>query len=273
MPRPRKPYHSKITNKQFPGVTTILGKHTDPGGLMYWAWEDAVNKVPDALNYALTQTADPARLASQMQSYLKQHSFRETSGRAADIGTIAHSFIERFLDTGSVTLTQEEKDLPKDMAQQAMNAYSMFQRWFGETKPTPVMQEVILVSEEFEFGGCPDVVMVHGQTVLGDWKTSRKIHDSYKYQVAAYVHLIKENFPNLPISNSAHIVRFDKHGEEYDQKFITCTERDFDTFLHLRACYERTKKRENQNEDLLKRLRPYCRSVHVPAVAPPTTVP
>ena len=65
MPTPREGYYA-ADGKRVPGVTTVIGRFKDSGGLIHWAWNEGK----------------------------EGRDYRDTSGKAADIGTLAHAFVE-----------------------------------------------------------------------------------------------------------------------------------------------------------------------------------
>ena len=141
---------------QVPGGSTISKIGDDPGALIHWAW----------------------KLGCEGKNY------RDVSKEACDIGTLAHFYIECFLNNQVADLsdyTQEERD-------KALVCYHKFLEWWETQELEVVATEIQLVNEAFRYGGTIDLIAKHknGDYVLLDFKTSKKISDSYWRQAAGY---------------------------------------------------------------------------------------
>ena len=173
---------------QVPGGSTISKIGDDPGALIHWAW----------------------KLGCEGKNY------RDVSKEACDIGTLAHFYIECFLNQQVADLsdyTQEERD-------KALVCYSKFVDWWDEQGLVSVATEIQLVNEEYRYGGTIDLIAErnNGDFVLLDFKTSKKISDSYWRQAAGYAQLWNCNkhegirSPHHHIKDHA-IVRIGKEDE------------------------------------------------------------
>jgi hypothetical protein len=144
---------------QVPGGSTISKIGDDPGALIHWAW----------------------KLGCEGKNY------RDVSKEACDIGTLAHFYIECFLNQQVADLsdyTQEERD-------KALICYNKFVDWWDEQELEVVATEIQLVNEFYRYGGTIDLIAKrkNGDYVLLDFKTSKKISESYWRQCAGYAEL------------------------------------------------------------------------------------
>jgi hypothetical protein len=131
----------------------------DTGGLVYWAWD----------------------LGRQGKDY------RKVSQEACDVGTLAHFMIEAFLNEFVCDLDDYETEL----IDKALGCYQKFADWWEEQHLEKVATEIQLVNEAYRYGGTIDLIAKkpNGDHVLLDFKTSKKISDSYWRQCAGYAAL------------------------------------------------------------------------------------
>jgi hypothetical protein len=178
---PHQKYHLS-DGTQVPGGSTICKIGDDAGALLYWAWN----------------------LGREGKDYRKERD------RAADIGTIAHFLIECFMNNQVADLSDyEQEDIDK-----ALMCYNKFVDWWDEQSLEKVATEIQLVNEFYKYGGTIDLIArtQKGEHILLDFKTSKKISESYWRQCAGYAQLWNSNNPANPIKNHA-IVRIGKQEE------------------------------------------------------------
>jgi hypothetical protein len=159
---PHQKYHLS-DGTQVPGGSTICKIGDDPSALIHWAWN----------------------LGSQGKDYRKERD------KAADIGTIAHFMIECMLNGNVADLSDyDEADIAK-----ALVCYTKFLDWWELQNLKVVAPEIQLVNEEYRYGGTIDLIAVDadGDHVLLDFKTSKKISESYWRQCAGYANLWNHN--------------------------------------------------------------------------------
>jgi len=108
----------------------------------------------------------------------------------ADIGTLAHKFITDTLQ-GKKTNTN---DYSKNQIERAENSVISFNSWIKNHRLEPQIIEKPLVSENFQFGGTPDIYgLVDGVYTLIDLKTGKGIYDEYLIQAGGYSILLEEH--------------------------------------------------------------------------------
>lgn len=191
-----------------PGVTTILGRFKDSGGLIHWAWE----------------------LGKAGKDY------RVERDKAASAGTLAHSAVESWIRSVPIFWQGESEIVSK-----AQKAFGAFLEWADQTQLKATHTEMPLVSEAHRFGGTFDAILVKGKRAIGDWKTSNGVYPEYLAQISAYAILWEENFPNEPIDGGYHLLRFDKEYGDFHAHWWAELEAGKRYFLNLRSAYEDAK--------------------------------
>lgn len=133
---------------------------------------------------------------------------------AAESGTLAHEMVEAHIK-GNDHAECITDDTPEQTAGEAIAAFDAYKHWASMTKLKIVEQEMPLVSEKYQFGGCPDAIgEIDGELCLADWKTSNGVYPDYLIQLAAYKQLWEENHPDRPLTGGFHLCRFAKsHGD------------------------------------------------------------
>jgi len=197
-----------------PSVTTVL-KVLDKGeGLTYWAW----NLGKQGLDY------------------------KEVRDSAAGVGTIAHYLIACHLKGESANVS-EFSPAALDKARKCLASYI---KWEKEHSISPVMIETPLISEEFKYGGTPDLLAEYNdEFILIDFKTGNGIYDSYFAQLAAYRQLLTEQ--GWPVAN-ARILRLPANDDNYEEVIKTSLDVEWQIFLKCLEIYRL------QNETDFKRL-------------------
>lgn len=201
-------YHT-ANGKRVPGVTTVLGRFKESGGLIHWAWS----------------------LGKEGKDY------RDVRDKAADAGTLAHEMVEQFIRHQPIVCPEE----PAEIAAKAKMSFEAFMEWTRQTRLVVTHTEMPLVSEKYRFGGTFDAILVNGKRAMGDWKTSNAIYGEYLAQIAAYAILWEENFPQEPIDGGFHLLRFDKEYGDFHAHWWNELDAGKRYFLAVRAAYEEDK--------------------------------
>ena len=189
MPTPKAGYRCKDGTK-VPGVTTILGRWKESGGLLQWAFQQGASG------------------ASNLY---------EKRDEAADVGTHCHAMVESHIN-GTPTPAMPNTFTP-EMVKSAEQAFESFRLWENQSHLTVVEQEMSLVSEMYRFGGTPDAIAMIGKApCLLDWKSSKGVYYDFLIQCAAYLNLYQENHPEVTLTGGVHIVRFGKMGGDFTHR-------------------------------------------------------
>lgn len=212
MPTPRAGYFLADGTK-VPGVTTILGRWKESGGLLQWAF-----KVGQSGARSLYEERD----------------------KAADIGTMAHAMAEADMKAGDPEAALAMFRPDEDMANKARTAYGTFRKWRDGLRAEIISAEQPLVSEVHKFGGTPDFVVREpdGRLAMGDLKTSNGIYRDHLVQVAAYALVWNEHHPDDQITGGFHVARFSKNDPDFEHRYFTELASAADLFLLLRQAYD-----------------------------------
>lgn len=211
MPHPKGGY-KLADGSRVPGVTTIIGRFKDAGGLIHWSWQCGI----DGIDY------------------------RAVRDSAADAGTLAHSFVEQHIkgipdETILANVDGQEPD------KRAEAAYRSYLTWERHTKLKIVEQETSMVSELHKFGGTLDAIgEIDGQLCLLDWKSSNALYRDMLVQIAAYKYLWEEvNFvKNKRLEGGFHLCRFSKEHGDFAHHYYPNLDEAWEQFLLFRRAYE-----------------------------------
>ena len=214
MATPKKGYWLEVDGKKkrLPGVTTVLGRFKESGGLMQWAFK---------------------------QGQEGKASLYEERDEAAECGTLAHEMVELYINNDDYMGVL--KGVGKNRAEQALNAFQMFREWQDNNKIEIISeyQEIQMVSHKHHFGGTPDAIgrNTNGELILLDWKTSNSVYQDYLLQLAAYRILWEENHPKEPITGGYYLCRFSKEFPDFSTHFYGELEKAERMFLLLLEAY------------------------------------
>lgn len=205
---PTVPYYNS-KGERVPGVTTVKGNlGWSNRALNYWSWQ---------------QGYDQCKAGKPFQ-------YGDTLEKAAEAGTIAHAMIEA--DIKGEVFDSDGYDA--ELVSLAETAFLNFLQWKENYKFVPVETEPHLVSENYQFGGTPDMIAeINGVLCLFDWKTSGGLYEDYLIQLAAYGQLWNENHPDNPIIGGYHILRVDKETATFTHKYIYNLDSAWRVFLQL----------------------------------------
>jgi len=208
--------YKNFSGKKVPGVTTIIGRFKDSGGLLYWAFEQGK--------------------AAERGEIERLYDLRDS---AAQAGTLCHSMVEAHIRGEPFP---DVKGIPLAITAQAQQGYDNYMTWAKNNKMEVTDQEVALVSERYQYGGCLDCIMVDGERALGDWKTSNAIYQDHLIQLAAYKELWEENYPDKPITGGFHLCRFSKKHGDFAHHYWSELDDAWEQFKLFRKAYELDKK-------------------------------
>lgn len=215
--RPHGGYFLK-DGTRVPGVTSILSRFKDSGGLLWWAFEQG-------------KACQRGEIAS----------LYDKRDEAADAGTLAHLMVEHHLNGEPMPDVTKQS---ADIVAHATQGFENYKRWERDNKITIFAQEMQLVSEQYRYGGSPDAIGQDsaGKICMIDFKTSSGLYVDFLVQVAAYCILWDENHPELAINGECHILRFSKeHGDFHHHSWSDLSDAKEQFLLFLRA-YELDKK-------------------------------
>ena len=190
--KPRRQYLDADGNK-LPSVTTILGAAIAKPGLIAWAAKVAAEATAEALLDGFCE-----RDVAIAEGSKAPHNRRDG---AAELGTKAHSLVEKHYDGEDITLGWDVM-VEGDDATMLMNCYrravqAIDERWEVEASEWAGVSSM-------GYGGTLDLVCIEKETKkrwLVDLKTG-SYHGEHIAQLAAYRHLWNENNPDKPIDDA-----------------------------------------------------------------------
>lgn len=207
MARPTQGYKNSA-GERIPGVTTIIGRFKESGGLLQWAFKQG--------------QSGAAKLYDERD-------------RAAEAGTLAHDMIEAAI----LGKDQAAFSGSKEIFDKAHNAYMQFIEWRDQSRIEIVATERSYVSEKHQFGGTVDAIGrdTKGRIVLVDWKTSNAIYTDMLVQLAAYAMLLEECAPEYA-PNGFHLLRVAKESADFAHHFFGELDDAKKQFLLFREAYD-----------------------------------
>ena len=207
--------YKNAAGKRVPGVTTIIGRFKESGALLWWAFGQG-------------QAAERGEIES----------LYDKRDEAAESGTLAHEMVEKHID-GEDPMSAIPEGTPENIRADALRAFQSYEKWAETSTLEFYEQELQMVSEELQFGGCPDAIgYIDGELSMIDFKTSRSVYVDYMIQVAAYAILWDENHPNEPITGGYHLLRFSKTGGDFAHHYWSELEDAKQQFRLLRQAYD-----------------------------------
>lgn len=208
--------YRNAAGERIPGTTTIIGRFKDSGGLLHWAYKQG-------------QASERGEISS----------LYDKRDEAAESGTLAHAMVEARINGLDPFTVEDRDDASDEVIKQAEQAYNSYLNWESLTKVKIVEQEIQLVSEEYQFGGCPDAIgEMRGELCLLDWKTSNGIYQDYLIQLAAYKQLWDENNPQRPITGGFHLCRFAKSHGDFSHHYWPELDDAWEQFKLFRRAYD-----------------------------------
>jgi hypothetical protein len=214
MGRPSSGYRTP-EGERVVGVTTVLSRFKESGGLMHWAWQQG----RDGLDY------------------------KESRDKAADAGHCCHEMVE--CDIRNVAFKSDKYE--PEIVTKAKPAFEAYLEWKKQTNLTAHKTELSLVHPELKFGGTLDAVLVQDRLTIGDWKTGSgsSLYVEYLLQLSAYKILYNYHFPHEQVTGF-HLIKFSRAEDDEPVHFSHFYFSDLklaeEQFLLLLQCYHNDKK-------------------------------
>lgn len=168
----------KLKNgKPVTGTTTIINEYKNPGPLLNWTYKIGFESGKNQQLQDLKMEHGPIQHWTDL---------RDTAGGQ---GTLIHDYAEKYV-------LGEIYEMPSDEI--VLAAHLKFKEWWDkkvkENKYEVIWTERNMVSEELEYGGCPDLLIIdeHNHKILIDFKTGKDIYPETIMQMGAYDNLIHE---------------------------------------------------------------------------------
>jgi hypothetical protein len=205
MPRPANGYVN-AAGQPIPGTHDPISRFMDQAALKHWAYKRGCEGLP---------LYDRA---------------------AIDIGSCVHRMADldlRGRPDKEIERAAHEAGLSRDDYDKAMRAFLQFRKWRIACHVQPIMLEVSLVSERYQYGGTPDcVALIESKVTLVEFKTSAKPYPDHLVAMAAHAALWNENNLDRPIE-AFHWIGLPKDGSEFQHHAYA----DLSTQWQIFCCY------------------------------------
>lgn len=172
-----------LDGKPLTGNTTICNVQAKPF-LIDWAAKEAYL---DARGRSIKEIDDIVKR--------KDYAHKGVAKKSTDKGTLAHDHVEKFIkhyiQLGTyATWTIDDEEV--------RTSVERFWKWAIDNEVEFLGSEVSVYSRKFWFAGSFDFICkIDGKLLLGDFKTSKQIDDTYFAQGAGYIIAVEELDPNM----------------------------------------------------------------------------
>jgi hypothetical protein len=235
-------YKVVIKGKEYavPSVTTALGVLDKPA-LIPWALNQAVEFLRSAISPGVEHA----------ESYLEEvyaqskRAARTKRDLAANVGTLAHTILERYPDCGTIPDGHVGSCVTGGLA------------WLRTSDVQIEMRECPVYSRRHRFSGRFDgLARVNGSLSLFDWKTSTGVYPEYRLQLAAYVAAFEEEHPSERIEQRI-VLHLGKEDGSFTPHIYTraSLRQDFGAFLAALRLYTRLKAIAQEEKDLSRKAK------------------
>ena len=202
-----------IDGKRKTGTTTYLSIIDKSSALVGWAVDLALNYLREPRitrmesSYVITE--------EDLYQASIQHTIKKME--AANIGTISHDWIEKYID--SLTVAPKYRKVPEmPETKEVQIAVNAFLDWEKANDVKFLSSERLVYSKKHDYIGTLDIeAKVNGKLCLIDIKTSNNIYNNYALQTAAYLKADEEESGKK--YKGRWIIRLAKETEkEYEQR-------------------------------------------------------
>ena len=225
MPTPKSGYYN-VKGDRVPGTTTIISRFKDSGALIHWSNQLAVvpyRQVRAWMESVVSLGVLSPGLISDAKALLAVPpdacDYRKARDTAAGIGTVVHVRVDCHIrghafDPAPFITTE----MPDPVAASQLG-FDAFLQWAGSTNFKLIEGEIQLVSNQYNYGGTPDVCLVRGRQELGDWKSGDLYAEQVLPQLAAYRQLLVEN--GGAVGDGAHAISINKKTGGFTHRYFT----------------------------------------------------
>jgi len=225
-----------------PGVTTVCGMKNKPF-LVPWGAKTCADWLQENWKkFLIIPGPDEDELALELCKEMKGAHKRIVT-KAADSGTVAHEWIEKFIKM-QVTEPVDIED------ESALKAIWAFLKWWNSHEIKVIASEELVFSKDNWYAGTMDLMAeIDGVLTLADFKTSSNIYPDMAVQLGAY-RLAYGEMGN-PLPEEKLIINIQKNGSLQTAKFND-HEADEREFIALLAVYRISRDRPKPNIERIK---------------------
>lgn len=211
--------------RRLTSVTTVLGIVSKGDAIPQWAVNQAIEYIRENLKGELTsEDVDLILHGAKLR-------WRSVRQEAADIGTQAHNWIERYLKG-------ENPEWPEHP--NVRNSCEAAVKWIEQHHwITRAIEQQLYLPDLGVAGICDWWAEIDGELCVPDWKTSKALYGTYRYQTAAYAKAIEEEYGIK--SRTRWLLRIDKETGEFEDLRIPKSEfaADYRAFKAAVQLYKR----------------------------------
>jgi len=202
----KRGYHNKAGDR-IPANTTILNQlGWKSRGLMHWSWKMG----------------------------MEGKDYREVADEEADIGTIAHKWVEADLHGKD----RIKVDIPMDSLAKLDKCMASFNRWSHGSRLDVTGSEIEVISEKHQYGTRIDhPARIDGTRIILELKSTTDLYEDHLIQVAAQWQAWDEEFPGDPVQE-AHILRLGKEDASFHHHSWIDLAKYFRVFVLCRELYD-----------------------------------
>ncbi len=193
-----------------PSVTTILGRMLDKSKMLVpWSCNVAMQAFLDRVE------ADTAYSRKELDAigHKLKNAHKAVLDNAGKTGSAVHRWVESYLAARAAG-----RGFPSPPVEpKVRSCCSAARKWIQEVDLRPMAIEKILYSRMYGFIGTTDLTaaaVVNGRSAVCDWKSSSRLHTSYRLQLAAYA-LMWEEMTGERLDDR-WLVRLDKNDSEFE---------------------------------------------------------
>lgn len=201
--------------KKMPNVTKITGLLGDPGPLMYWAVNCAIDHLQENLQPGIAVD----EVEKDMLLEKAKFAHRNVSGKALSIGGQVHNWIEEYVKS-RIAGQERGTELPMPsfpINNQVLEGVNGFLEWEKAHHVVYISSERRVLSIKHRFAGTMDIeARVDGELGIQDIKTSKAVYSDMFLQVAAYKIAAEEEAGQRNIYKNNNIIRVPKDGGELE---------------------------------------------------------
>lgn len=195
----------QVNGKQVYGVTNIV-RIIDKPALRYWAVNKAIEYI--GANLKAGVSLDEIQIKNLLNEAKIAHT-KSTTG-AADLGSLIHEWIEKFLKAGLSKQPLPKKPINKEMK----NAIEGFLDWSKQHKVKFISSERKIYSRKHKYAGTLDAeAVVDGKATIIDFKTGNALYPESFLQAAAYLSA-REEEDKTACEGGIKIIRLAKGDKE-----------------------------------------------------------
>jgi hypothetical protein len=229
--------------KFYPSVTTIIQNGINKSNILI-GW--AVNCALEVFNESILpgESYDEVQIRNIAAKMKSAHRMKKE--KAADIGTISHEWISKYLDHWIKNgKPMDEIKLPSNEAVESCVTGAL--SWIKKSGFQPTLSEKIIFSRQHKYIGTMDATSstasVYGRKAVVDWKSSKDLYPDYRFQLAAYLGAIAEEQNIDPGEYDRWLIKLGKEDGSFREMQLPNDDysKDYKTFLGMIPVYHRMK--------------------------------